>query len=109
MTRFVGGLWMTPRIAVVQHGDVREARLLRATGLPEPYYGMHYSQGFLDRWMTGRPHRVVSLDGPPYHERHGSGLLLGHAETVTVRLVLGTATRLRFARIIVRELRVFQP
>src|SRR5262245_54172668 len=68
---------MSPRIAVVQHGDVREARRLRAAGLPEPYYGMHYSQGFLDRWMAGRPHLVVSLDGPAYRERQGDGLLVG--------------------------------
>jgi glycosyltransferase involved in cell wall biosynthesis len=100
---------MTPRIAVVQHGDVREARRLRAAGLPEPYYGMHYSQGFLDRWMGGRPHLVVSLDGPPYRERQGDGLLVGlPAPTGRVR-VPGTIQHLWWARRIVRELRIFRP
>ena len=42
---------MTPRIAVVQHGDVREARRLRAAGEPEPYYGMHYSQRSRKPWL----------------------------------------------------------
>lgn len=100
---------MTPRIAVVQHGDVREARRLRAAGRPEPYYGMHYSQGFLDRWMAGRPHLVVSLNGVPYREREGDGVLLGLPEPAPVRPLPGTVTQLRWARRIVRELRAFRP
>jgi glycosyltransferase involved in cell wall biosynthesis len=100
---------MTPRIAVVQHGDVREARRLRAAGLPEPYYGMHYSQGFLDRWMAGRPHLVVSLNSPPYRERHAEGVLLGLPEPAPVRPLPGTITQLGWARRIARELRAFRP
>ena len=100
---------MTPRIAVVQHGDVVEARRLRAAGAPEPYYGMHYSQGFLDRWMAGRPHLVVSLNSPPYRERHGQGLLVGLPEPAPIRPLPGTVTQLRWARRIVRELRAFRP
>jgi glycosyltransferase involved in cell wall biosynthesis len=100
---------MTPRIAVVQHGDVREARRLRAAGLPEPYYGMHYSQGFLDRWMAGRPHLVVSLNCPPYRERQGNGILLGLPEPGPIRPFPGTLTQLRWARRIVRELQAFRP
>jgi hypothetical protein len=100
---------MTPRIAVVQHGDIREARRLRAAGLPEPYYGMHYSQGFLDRWMAGRPHLVVSLNAPAYRERHAEGVLLGLPEPAPVRPLPGTITQLRWARLIARELRAFRP
>ena len=100
---------MTPRIAVVQHGDVREARRLRAAGLPEPYYGMHYSQGFLDGWMAGRPHLVVSLNCPPYREHDGDGILLGLPEPPPVWPLPGTVTQLRWARRIVRELRAFRP
>jgi glycosyltransferase involved in cell wall biosynthesis len=100
---------MTPRIAVVQHGDVREARRLRAAGRPEPYYGMHYSQGFLDGWMAGRPHLVVSLNSPPYRERHDDGILLGLPEPAPVRPLPGTVTQLRWARRIARELRAFRP
>lgn len=100
---------MTPRIAVVQHGDIREARRLRAAGLPETYYGMHYSQGFLDRWMAGRPHLVVSLNGPSYRERQGSGLLVSVPAPEPVRVLPGTANQLRWAAHIVRELRAFRP
>lgn len=99
---------MTPRIAVVQHGDVRDARRMRAAGEPEPYYGMHYSQGFLDAWMAGRPHLVVSLNAPPYRERVGESLAVGLPET---RLpgVPRTITQLVWADRIARELRRFRP
>jgi glycosyltransferase involved in cell wall biosynthesis len=100
---------MRPRIAVVQHGDVREARRLRSAGAPEPYFGMHYSQGFLDRWMAGRPHIVVSLNSPPYRERDGQGLLVGLPEPAAIRPLPGTATQLRWALRIARELRAFRP
>jgi glycosyltransferase involved in cell wall biosynthesis len=101
--------FMAPRIAVVQHGDVREARRLRAAGEPEPYYGMHYSQGFLDEWMAGRPHLVVSLNAPPYREPQGDGLLVGLPEPGPIKPLPGTVTQLRWARRIARELRQFQP
>jgi glycosyltransferase involved in cell wall biosynthesis len=100
---------MTPRIAVVQHGDVREARRLRAAGLPEPYYGMHYSQGFLDQWMAGRSHLVVTLNSPPYRERHQAGILLGLPEPAPIRPLPGTATQVRWSLQIIRELRDFRP
>ena len=100
---------MEPRIAVVQHGDVREARRLRAAGEPEPYYGMHYSQGFLDGWMAGRPHLVVSLNAPAYREEQGDGVLVGLPEPARVRPLPGTVTQLRWAYRIVREVRRFRP
>jgi len=100
---------MTPRIAVVQHGDVREARRLRAAGQAEPYYGMHYSQGFLDEWMAGRPHLVISLNAPVYREQQGDGLLVGLPEPSAIRPLPGTATQLRWASQIIREIRRFRP
>jgi glycosyltransferase involved in cell wall biosynthesis len=100
---------MTPRIAVVQHGDVREARRLRAAGQAEPYYGMHYSQGFLDEWMAGRPHLVISLNAPVYREHQGDGLLIGLPEPSPIRPLPGTATQLRWAFQIIREIRHFRP
>jgi glycosyltransferase involved in cell wall biosynthesis len=100
---------MTPRIAVVQHGDVREARRLRAAGRPETYYGMHYSQGFVDRWMARRPHLVVSLNCPPYREQSGDGVLLGFpCPKFPVRLP-GTIQHLWWMNRIVRELKIFRP
>jgi glycosyltransferase involved in cell wall biosynthesis len=100
---------MTPRIAVVQHGDVREARRLRAAGEPEPYFGMHYSQGFLDDWMVGRPHLVVSLNAPVYREQQGDGLLVGLPEPRRIRPVPGTVNQLRWAFQVIREFRWFRP
>jgi glycosyltransferase involved in cell wall biosynthesis len=100
---------MTPRIAVVQHGDIREARRLRAAGLPEPYYGMHYSQGFLDRWLAGRPHLVVSLNSPPYREVSGNGVILGFPCPKLSVPLPGTIQHLWWTHRIVRELRTFRP
>jgi len=100
---------MTPRIAVVQHGDVREARRLRATGQPEPYYGMHYSQGFLDEWMSTRPHLVISLNAPNHREIQADGLLVGLPEPKSLPGEPGTFRQLRWAYQIVRELRKFRP
>lgn len=100
---------MTPRIAVVQHGDVREARRLRSAGEPEPYYGMHYSQGFLDEWMSGRPHLVISLNAPDYREIHADGILVGLPEPESLPGEPGTLRQLRWAFQIVRELRKFRP
>ncbi len=98
-----------PRIAIVQHGDVREARRLRAAGAAEPYFGMHYSQGFLDRWLADRPHLIVSLNAPQYRERHASGTLIGLPEPRLPRRVPRTLSQLCWANRIVRELRRFQP
>ena len=100
---------MTPRIAVVQHGDAREARRLRAAGLPEPYAGMHYSQGFLDGWLAGRPHLIVSLDAPVYSEGQGAGLLIGLPEPSASAALPRTAIEFRWARRIVHELIRFRP
>jgi len=100
---------MTPRIAVVQHGDVREARLLRTAGAPEPYFGMHYSQGFLDEWMAGRPHLVVSLNAPRYVERQGDGILVGLPEPPHRGPLPRTVTQFRWALQIAREVRRFRP
>src|SRR5262249_4932447 len=100
---------MTPRIAVVQHGDVREARRLRLAGEPEPYFGMHYSQGFLDGWMSGRPHLVVSLNAPAYREDQGDGTLVGLPEPLPIRPLPGTANQLRWANRVIREFRAFRP
>lgn len=100
---------MTPRIAVVQHGDVREARRLRVAGEPEPYFGMHYSQGFLDEWMSCRPHLVVSLNAPVYREWQGDGLLVGLPEPPAIGPLPGTVTQFRWAMNIIREVRAFRP
>src|SRR5262249_40805462 len=87
----------------------REARRLRTAGQDEPYYGMHYSQGFLDGWMAGRPHLVISLNAPVYREFQGDGILVGLPEPAPIRPLPGTANQLRWAFQIVREVRRFRP
>ena len=100
---------MQTRIAVVQHGNLPAARRLRAAGEPEPYYGMHYSQGFLDAWLAPHPHLVISLDGPPEVTRAGNGVL----KTVPPpRLPLplpGSATAVAWSALLGRELLSFGP
>jgi glycosyltransferase involved in cell wall biosynthesis len=100
---------MTPRIAVVEHGDAREARRLRAIGAPEPYFGMHDSQGYIDRWVAGRPHLIISLNAPHYRDEEGGGVLLGLPEPPRVSRLPGTITHLRWAQQISHQLRVFRP
>ena len=100
---------MTPRIAVVQHGDAREARRLRAAGAPEPYFGMHDSQGYIDRWVAGRPHLIVNLNAPHYREADGPGVLLGIPEPRPLPALPGTITHVRWARRIIHQLRTFRP
>jgi glycosyltransferase involved in cell wall biosynthesis len=100
---------MTPRIAVVEHGDALEARRLRAAGAPEPYTGMHYSQGFIDNWLAGRPHLIISLNAPRYRENEGEGILVGLPEPEGPRRVPGTLRHLFWAGEIIGELRRFRP
>jgi glycosyltransferase involved in cell wall biosynthesis len=100
---------MTPRIAVVQHGDVREARRLRAAGAPETYYGMHYSQGYLDRWLAGRPHLIINLNSPPYRELGDNEILLGVPVPRLPLRLPGTAQHVWWVRRMARELRAFRP
>src|SRR5262245_18961020 len=100
---------MTPRIAVVQNGDAREARRLRTAGAPEPYFGMHDSRGYIARWVAGRPHLIVNLNAPPYREPDGAGTLLGLPEPRPVACLPGTVTHIRWSRQIARELRSFRP
>ncbi|HEX3149182.1 MAG TPA: glycosyltransferase [Gemmataceae bacterium] len=100
---------MTPRIAVVEHGDAREARRLRAAGAPEPYFGMHDSQGYIDRWVAGRPHLIVSLNAPHYRDHDNEGILLGLPEPQPIGRLPGTITHIRWANQISRQLRDFRP
>src|SRR5215472_13840964 len=65
------------RIAIVQHGDYREARRIIGSGRPEPYFGMAYTLSVLDPLLSGRPHLLVSLDAPAYREPDGAGELVG--------------------------------
>ena len=100
---------MTPRIAVVQNGDAGEARRLRAAGIPEPYFGMHDSQGYIDRWVAGRPHLIVSLNAPRHRDHDGVGTLLGLPEPRHIPGLPSTVTHARWGLQIARELRAFRP
>lgn len=100
-----------PRIAVVQHGDYREAMRLIRAGEPEPYFGMRLSVQAMERLFRDLPHCVVSLDAPsPYAEEHGAGLWLGIPEPHRLLRVLPeTAAILLWRRRILDAMRAFRP
>ncbi len=100
---------MQTRIAVVQHGNVPAARRMRAAGEPESYFGMHYSQGFLDAWMAPRPHLVISLNGPAEKCRAGGGMLVTIPQPAVAFPVPPTATALLWVSRICHELLKFGP
>ena len=68
---------MSERLAIVQHGDYREALRLRDSGEPEPYAGMYASVAMTEALIEGTTYRIISLDAPSYRESRGSGELVG--------------------------------
>jgi glycosyltransferase involved in cell wall biosynthesis len=98
-----------PRIAVVQHGDYRQALDLIDSGQRETYFGMAYSLRVLGELFDDRPHLVISLDAPKYDERRGRGELIGLPCPVLPRGVPGTLAMLVWAERILRRLREFKP
>ncbi len=100
---------MTCRIAVVQHGDYREAQRLIGSGQPEPYFGMAYTLQVLDGLLANRPHLIVSLEAPAYRETEGTGELAGIPEPSMPRWIPGTIRVLRRARRIRKCLEEFRP
>lgn len=100
---------MQTRIAVVQHGNLPTARRLRAAGEPESYYGMHYSQGFLDAWMAPHPHLVVCLNGPPARERAGNGTILTIPQPTIPLPLPGSVKTMAWVAAVCRELLKFGP
>jgi glycosyltransferase involved in cell wall biosynthesis len=97
------------RIAIVQHGDYREARRIIGSGQPEPYFGMAYTLTVLDRLVEGRPHLLISLDAPPYREPAGAGELVGLPTPRLPRLVPGSVKTLLHVRSIRKLLKRFRP
>ncbi len=68
---------MDIRLAIIQHGDYREALQLRGSGQPEPYAGMYQSIEMTERLVAGTAYRIISLDAPPYRVERGPGELVG--------------------------------
>jgi glycosyltransferase involved in cell wall biosynthesis len=99
----------SPRIAVVQHGDYREALRLIGGGQRETYFGMGYSLEVLGGLLDDCPHLVISLDAPEYAERRGQGELVGLPCPVLPRGVPGTFAMLLLAERIRRRIRAFRP
>jgi glycosyltransferase involved in cell wall biosynthesis len=99
----------TCRIAVVQHGDYREAQRLIGSGQPEPYFGMAYAVRVLGDLLHARPHLVISLDAPNYDCTNGTGRLVGLDWPRLPRFLPGTAAVLWRAHQVRRLLRQFQP
>jgi glycosyltransferase involved in cell wall biosynthesis len=68
---------METRLAIVQHGDYREALQLQESGGSEPYAGMYKSIQMTEELIQGTTYRIISLDAPAYHEPRGTGELVG--------------------------------
>lgn len=100
---------MTCRIAVVQHGDYREATRIIASGEPEPYFGMANSLAVLRSLLDDKPHLVISLDAPKYSERRGQGEWVGLPCPVLPRRIPRTVAMLLWAWQIRRLIRAFRP
>jgi glycosyltransferase involved in cell wall biosynthesis len=99
----------TCRIAVVQHGDYREARRLLDAGQPEPYFGMAYAVGVLRELLDDKPHLVISLDAANYDCADGNGRLVGLDWPRLPRFLPGTMAVLWRAHQARRLLRQFRP
>src|SRR5262249_8110376 len=104
-----GGPAMTCRIAVVQHGDYREAQRVIGSGQQEPYFGMAYSLQVLDNLLKDKPHLLLSLEAPSYQSAHGAGQLVGLPNRRFPRGVPGSLAVLLRARRIRKHLAEFRP
>ncbi len=102
---------MSLRLAIVQHGDYREALALLARGDPEPYYGMAYCVETLEAVLRGRDHRILCLQAAAYDEPHASGRVLGVPYPRIPLPVPGAGTLATelLGRRIVREIRRYRP
>lgn len=99
---------MTPRIAVVQHGDCPRAVETVRNG-DETYFGMADSLAVLARLVAGRPHLVVSLDAPAGRAAAGLGEYVGEPMPGLPRGVPGTVKAWLWSERVVRRLRAFAP
>jgi glycosyltransferase involved in cell wall biosynthesis len=100
---------MTPRIAVVQHGDFLQARQIIGSGQPEPYFGMAYSLKVLDELLAGRPHLVISLDAPRQIHRETDGIHEGLPRPEIPGFIPETIAQFIWAGQIRNSLRRFAP
>jgi glycosyltransferase involved in cell wall biosynthesis len=100
---------MPPRIAVVQHGDYREALRIVHSGQGETYFGMTRSVEVLGRLLDDLPHLVISLDAPAYRETHGRGTLLGLPRPRLPGALPGTVGMLVWSDRVARAIETFAP
>lgn len=65
------------RLAIIQHGDYRDALQIIGTDQPEPYFGMRYSLKVLQELTNDAPYLLISLNAPEYAEEFGVGTIRG--------------------------------
>jgi glycosyltransferase involved in cell wall biosynthesis len=95
---------MDYRIAIVQHGDYREALERKEAGLPETYAGMYQSVEMTERLVERTTYRIINMDAPNYLVERGSGELVGIAQPKWRK-----GSHYAFAWMVYRAVREFQP
>lgn len=97
------------RLAIVQHGDFREALALRAANKPEPYFGMYHTLEALEACIGSDPHLIISLNAPDYFEVHEPGQYRGFAIPGRSRVIPGRLQVYLWAWRVVSLVKEFRP
>ena len=97
------------RLAIVQHGDYREAFQTYVTDEPESYAGMKSSVKAIEQLIADKSFLLISLDAPAYRWKHGDGTLLSLPVRQLPRIVpRRIADAMRRSQVL-KELRLFAP
>ncbi|MCY2978699.1 MAG: glycosyltransferase family 4 protein [Planctomycetota bacterium] len=94
----------TIRLAIVQHGDYRDALDIMERDAPEPYFGMKDSVGLIERFLEGTTYCLISVDAPNYRLQRPGGEVIGLHRPNWPKL-----SKLHWSWKVWREVRRFRP
>ena len=97
------------RLAIVQHGDYREALHIVTANQPEPYSGLRYSVRCLEKLIGHHAHLLISLNAPHYHIRRPGGELIGMPTDPRIPRMPGKLRIAFWRRRILPRIHDFQP
>jgi glycosyltransferase involved in cell wall biosynthesis len=93
-----------PRLAIVQHGDYRDALEILQADAPEPYFGMKHSVRLMEHFLQGTEYRLISVDAPNYVVKRECGQLVGLHRPSWKKL-----SKLPWSWSVYRQVREFRP